>query len=333
MLALLDLLLAMALLGLALGAVAGAALFRSIVMFVVFGLMLAVVWGRLGAPDLALAEAALGAGLTGALLLVSYRRLVHSRPARRPRSRPAARLALPLGLLTALLVLGLGLGLVLDSPPLATAPEGTASLVAVGPASAGQAVLARMDDLPLDNPVTAVLLLFRGYDTLLEMMVLLAAWLGARLALAGSEPLPARSAPAALPPLGGLLSLVVPLGVLVALHLLLSGSRQPGGAFQAGAVLAAAGVLLVLAGRLQGLPHRALPPRGQRLLLVLGGMAFMACALAARLGGGTLFALDAVPGLALMGVVLLIETAMMLSIALTLVLLFASASGLAWGRE
>jgi len=67
-LALLDLLLALALLGLALGAVAGAALFRSIVMFVVFGLMLAVVWGRLGAPDLALAEAALGAGLTGALL-------------------------------------------------------------------------------------------------------------------------------------------------------------------------------------------------------------------------------------------------------------------------
>jgi uncharacterized MnhB-related membrane protein len=71
--ALVDILLALALLGLAAGAVAGAALFRSIVMFVVFGVILALAWGRLGAPDLALAEAAIGAGLTGALLLVSYR--------------------------------------------------------------------------------------------------------------------------------------------------------------------------------------------------------------------------------------------------------------------
>lgn len=44
-------------------------LFRAIVLFIVFGLILAVVWARLGAPDVALAEAAIGAGLTGAFLL------------------------------------------------------------------------------------------------------------------------------------------------------------------------------------------------------------------------------------------------------------------------
>ncbi len=44
-------------------------LFRSIVLFIVFGLLLAVTWARLGAPDVALAEAAIGAGITGALFL------------------------------------------------------------------------------------------------------------------------------------------------------------------------------------------------------------------------------------------------------------------------
>jgi energy-converting hydrogenase B subunit D len=44
-------------------------LFRAVVMFIVFGLMMALVWVRLDAPDIALAEAAIGAGLTGVLLL------------------------------------------------------------------------------------------------------------------------------------------------------------------------------------------------------------------------------------------------------------------------
>lgn len=42
---------------------------RAVAMFIVFGLLMALAWARLGAPDIALAEAAIGAGLTGALLL------------------------------------------------------------------------------------------------------------------------------------------------------------------------------------------------------------------------------------------------------------------------
>lgn len=62
------------LLGLTLVATAGLALgsrdlFRAVVMFIVFGLLMALVWVRLQAPDIALAEAAIGAGLTGVLLL------------------------------------------------------------------------------------------------------------------------------------------------------------------------------------------------------------------------------------------------------------------------
>lgn len=44
-------------------------LFRSIVLFIAYGLFLALAWVRLDAPDLAMAEAAIGAGITGVLLL------------------------------------------------------------------------------------------------------------------------------------------------------------------------------------------------------------------------------------------------------------------------
>jgi energy-converting hydrogenase B subunit D len=44
-------------------------LFKAVVLFIVFGLLMALAWVRLQAPDIALAEAAIGAGLTGALML------------------------------------------------------------------------------------------------------------------------------------------------------------------------------------------------------------------------------------------------------------------------
>jgi energy-converting hydrogenase B subunit D len=65
----LDAVLAAALVGVGWRAVAGRGLFVSVVLYIVFGLLLALAWVRLDAPDIALAEAAIGAGLTGALLL------------------------------------------------------------------------------------------------------------------------------------------------------------------------------------------------------------------------------------------------------------------------
>lgn len=64
-----DLLIIGALVWSAARALTVADLFRGVVLFIVFGLLMALAWARLGAPDLALAEAAIGAGLTGALLL------------------------------------------------------------------------------------------------------------------------------------------------------------------------------------------------------------------------------------------------------------------------
>lgn len=64
-----DLLLVAALLWSAVQTLTTPDLFRAVVQFIVFGLLMALAWARLDAPDIALAEAAIGAGLTGALLL------------------------------------------------------------------------------------------------------------------------------------------------------------------------------------------------------------------------------------------------------------------------
>jgi len=56
-------------------ALASVDLLRAIVLFISFGLLMVLVWVRLGAPDVALTEAAIGSGLTGALLLSSLARL------------------------------------------------------------------------------------------------------------------------------------------------------------------------------------------------------------------------------------------------------------------
>ena len=65
----LDIALCGSLIWLAWQTLATANLFKATVLFIVFGLVTALTWTRLDAPDVALAEAAIGAGLTGALLL------------------------------------------------------------------------------------------------------------------------------------------------------------------------------------------------------------------------------------------------------------------------
>lgn len=71
----LDLALVFTLLWLAWRALAAPEVFKGIVLFIAFGLVLALAWVRLDAPDVALAEAAIGAGLTGALLLTTLAKL------------------------------------------------------------------------------------------------------------------------------------------------------------------------------------------------------------------------------------------------------------------
>jgi uncharacterized MnhB-related membrane protein len=54
--------------------------FTAIVLFISFGLTITLCWIRLNAIDVAIAEAAIGAGLTGAMLLASWRKLSSDKP-------------------------------------------------------------------------------------------------------------------------------------------------------------------------------------------------------------------------------------------------------------
>lgn len=69
MIGIFDVLLIATLLWIAVGSLNENKLFKSVVMFIIFGLFMAIAWIRLGSPDVALAEAAIGAGATGALML------------------------------------------------------------------------------------------------------------------------------------------------------------------------------------------------------------------------------------------------------------------------
>lgn len=177
-------------------------------------------------------------------------------------------------------------------------------------------VAANLANSGVAHPVTAVLLNFRGYDTLLEIAVLLLALLGV---LALVKPHAAAPAVPAHPLLQTLAKLLAPLMVLVAGYLLWVGATAPGGAFQAGAVLAAAGVLLRLAGLLPGWTTPGLLLRAG---LALGLLVFVAVA-AALLGHGAL--LEYPPAFA-GGLILLIEASLTLSIGLTLAALYLAST-------
>lgn len=183
------------------------------------------------------------------------------------------------------------------------------------------AVAAHMAVSGVDHPVTAVLLNFRGYDTLLEVAVLLLALLGMLAASTGKGEVP--SALHAGPVVQTLARLAVPLMILMAGYLLWAGAHRPGGAFQAGAVLAGAAVLLHLAGLL---PAWASPALLLRLGLACGFLVFLGVAVT-MLGQGALLRYPSEHAGAL---ILLIEASLTISLGLILAGLFLV---LAYRRE
>ncbi len=287
-----DGVLGLLLLGLAFGALHGRNLYASVLLFIAFGLALALIWARLGAADLALAEAAIGAGLTGVLLFTAL--------ARQPGAADLPDITssrLRLG--AAVVVLPMLFLMVQGLAPLS---EGEPRLPVM--------IAQNLDETGVSHPVTAVLLNYRAWDTLLELAVLLLAVLGARQLgprrLELAEPWPLLQAWA---------RVLAPLLVLAAGYILWRGASAPGGAFQAGALLASGVVLLRLSGLLPRLRWSFAPLR----LLVLGGLLVFVgvAALTAWLGQGWLtYPVDAAKPM-----ILLIETVATLSIAASLSLL------------
>jgi multisubunit Na+/H+ antiporter MnhB subunit len=207
-----------------------------------------------------------------------------------------------------LTVLTLALGLTLGWAVWSLPPQAT---------GLREVVQAELRHSGVQSPVTAVLLNFRGYDTLLEIGVLLVALLGAWSfrPIRGRHQALRPAAPG--PVLVALVRLLVPSMMLVATYLVWLGAHAPGGAFQGGAVLGAAGVLLLLldmplAARLHGWLLRLLP--------ALGLVVFLAVAVGVMAAGGRLLEYPA--GWA-KSLIVLVEGTLTLSIGAILIALYA----------
>ncbi|MBX3155190.1 MAG: DUF4040 domain-containing protein [Deltaproteobacteria bacterium] len=297
----LDVLLAGALPVLAWRALATDDLHEAVVFFIALGLVAALAWARLDAPDIALVEAAVGAGVTGSLFVTTLR----ARGLRPPASPAPRRARIALAVLTIASALGIGAAL---------------AALPAEPPGLGELVRASLPETGVQHTVTAVLLNVRGYDTLLEMAVLVAAVLAvlARAPSPSARPAARPAAPdddPARPLIAVLARLLVPGIILVAGYLLWRGAFAPGGAFQAAAVLAGGGILAILAGRRAPDPHARAVRRG----LVFGPGAFVLIAAVPLIAGRHV--LEYPEGWAKV-LIVAVEVALTFSIALTLVLFF-----------
>jgi multisubunit Na+/H+ antiporter MnhB subunit len=278
--------------------------FAAVAGFVAYGLLLTLVWVRLNAIDVALTEAAIGSGLTGALLLGAASHLRTSEVASEA-ERPGAVLRLVAALLSATVAAALATAVLLLPDPAPTlAPAAAENAAATG----------------LGNPVTNVLIAFRAMDTMLEKVVLLLALVGV-WSLApdrfwGGRPTPLRHAD----PNGALTllaQLLPPVGIVVGIYILWEGADHPGGAFQGGTILAAMWLLVMMAG-LEDAPQAS--RRRLRLILIAGPAVFLIVGLGGLWLGEAFLAYPVAYAKPL---ILAIEFAMTLTIAVTLGLLLA----------
>jgi multisubunit Na+/H+ antiporter MnhB subunit len=278
--------------------------FAAAVGFVAYGLLLTLVWVRLDAIDVALMEGAIGSGLTGALLLRASSRLRRTEAAVAA-ERPPFILRAVAAFLSAIVAAMLAVAvLYLPDPAPTLALDAKANAGATG----------------MGNAVTNVLMAFRGMDTMLEKVVLLVAlagvWSLTRDSLWGGRPGPLyRADPKA--PLTFLAQVLPPIGIVTGIYMLWVGADAPGGAFQGGTIIAAMWLLVMMAGLTDAPP---VSNRRMRLALIAGPLLFLI------VGFGGLWlgsAFLAYPVAYAKPLILVIEFAMTLTVAVTLGLLIA----------
>lgn len=229
----------------------------------IFSLLLAANFFLLDAADVALTEAAVGAGISTVLFLAAL-----ALTGERETSASANRLtALLVVIITTLVILYA----TFDKPRLGD-PEAPVQT------HVGAWYLEKtVEYIDIPNSVTAVLGSFRGYDTLGEVFVVLTAGIGVLFLLGKAAPPGVyQKAPAAdadglrhylIPRMVG--RLLIPFILLFGFYVQFHGEYGPGGGFQAGALIAAGVILFAL---LEG-EKRALEalPRWLLLGLVSGG--------------------------------------------------------------
>ena len=297
---------AMLLLALAVWTVVAREAFLAIAGFIAYGLLLALVWVRLYGIDVALTEAAIGGGLTGALLIGATSRLRGTEAA-----AWAQRCSVPTHIV-AFIVSAAVAGtlafcvLSLPDPAPTLAPEVAANLKSTG----------------VGNPITAVLLSFRAVDTLLEAIVLVIALIGV-WSLAADEFWGGRAGVLHRADPDGIFAyfarVLAPIGVVVGIYMVWVGADHPGGKFQGATLLAAMWLLVLMAGLADAPP---ISRRWLRFGVVVGPLVFIAIGVAGVLVSGTFLAYP--DGFA-KPLIVVIEVALTPSLTLILGLLLAGA--------
>ena len=274
--------------------------------FVAYGLLLTLVWMQLHGADVALTEAAIGGGLTGAMLIAAATRLRSTEEEARA-EQPRGGTRLIAAVLAATVALALALCVLLLPVPVPTLAP---------------AVAANMDVTGVGNPITAVLLAFRAIDTLLEAIVLLFALIGV-WSLASDACWNGRPGLRQACDPDGLLvyaaRILAPLGIVVGTYIFWIGADHPGGKFQGATILAAMWLLVVMAGLADAPP---VDRRWLRGLLVAGPLAFVAVGL---IGGVAAGAFLAYPPAFAKPMILVIEFALMPTLTLILGLMLLGA--------
>ena len=239
----------------------------------IYSLLSASLFVVLDAVDVALTEAAIGAGISTILMLATV--ALTSDEEKAPRHTP---------LLPLFVVIATGAALI----------YGTLDMPHYGdPAAPVHRYVAQsyLHDTPADigvpNVVTSVLASYRGYDTLGEVTVIFTAGIGV-LALLGYR---TRRRNIEGPDIRKLVVLRViaklffPLILLFALYVLFHGDYGPGGGFQAGVIFATGFILYALAYGL-GNAQRVIPHQWLLVMAAVGVLIYAAVGFESMLLGG-----------------------------------------------
>jgi len=293
-------------LGLAFWSIIAREAFAAVAGFMAYGLLLTLVWVQLHGIDVALTEAAIGGGLTGALLIGAVSRLRSTEAAARAEQPGAPARWLAAGV-SAAVAAALALCVLVLPDPAPTLAPAVATHIAV---------------TEVGNPITAVLMAFRAMDTLLEAIVLLFALIGV-WSLApdrfwGGRPgLRQHADP------NGILAYVArilpPIGVIAGIYIFWVGADHPGGKFQGATLMAAMWLLVMMAGLADAPP---ISRTWLRLLLVAGPLVFIAIGV---VGVVTADAFLAYPEGIAKPLILVIEFALMPTLTLILGLMLVGA--------
>ncbi|MEM9302454.1 MAG: DUF4040 domain-containing protein [Pseudomonadota bacterium] len=255
-------------------------LFTAVMLMGIFSLLMAAAFLLLDAADVALTEAAVGAGISTVLMLsalaltASKERVEHVR--------------FGVAVIVCTVLAGAIFYATFDKPPLGDPNAPVHQHVAP------EFFSITREEIGIPNVVTAILGSFRGYDTLGEVIVVLTAGIGVLFLIGGTAPMGQVSPSSGDQTIRGLrhhqplrviAKWAIPFIMIFAFYVQFHGEYSPGGGFQAGALFAAA---IILYGLIEG--HRrsvqVIPPAVLRAMAAGGALLYGAVGVVTMLMGG-----------------------------------------------